>query len=137
MKDVKNMILINSKALSALEGKLVPTSGNEEALLILEAMKLRGLDYDSEEVLRKTLKYHDNGVVKYMVTKRVYGDLHIALVLSTSECPLPDDLTTRSGVLAYVYNVDCEWESENGSILLEKEKMEISIESSKGGISYE
>ena len=118
---MNNMILINAKALSALEGKLAPTLNNEEALLVLKAMSQRkGLDYDAEEVLERALRYHKNGVVKHIIVNQIYDEVHIALVLDTKECPLPSDLETKQGILAFMYNVDSEWCSENGYILLKK-----------------
>lgn len=115
----KNVVYL--KAMTALTGKLVACFDNEEAKAIVQAMKeMQDFEYDSDEVIKKALKYCPDGTIKYLIVNRVMEDIHISLVIGTDEIPVPEDLATEEGVFAYVYNVSYDLDSELGYIFLEK-----------------
>lgn len=115
----KNIVYL--KALTALTGKLVYCSDNEEAKQIIQAMKELGdYDYDPDTVIKKAFQYCTDGTIKYLIVNTVNGDIHISMIIGTKEYPVPEDLETDEGVFAYVYNVSCDIDSELGYIFLKK-----------------
>lgn len=111
------------KAYTALNGRLVYTDSNNEAIQVLAAMKkLQGFDYEPEKVLERAFKHCKNGVVKYLIvnTNRQIEDIQISMILETPEVPVPSELDTEEGVFAFVYNVNQTLYSELGYIFLEK-----------------
>ena len=108
------------KAFTALTGSLV-SCNNEEAKDLLDAIKvIQGFNFDSEEIIRKALRYCIKGTIQYLIVNTVMGDVHISLIIGTPEHPVPEDLATEEGVFAYVYNVSYDYDSELGYVFLKK-----------------
>lgn len=65
----KNVVYL--KAMTALTGKLVACFDNEEAKAIVQAMKeMQDFEYDSDEVIKKALKYCPDGTIKYLIVNK-------------------------------------------------------------------
>lgn len=120
---MNNAALTYLKAYTALNGRLVYSDSNEEAIEILSAMKaIQGFDYEPAQVLERAQRHCENGVVKYLIvnTNRQIEDIQISMILETPEVPVPTELDTEEGVFAFVYNVNQTLYSELGYIFLEK-----------------
>lgn len=111
------------KAFTALNGRLVYTDSNEEAIEVLAAMKnLQDFEYEPKHVLERALRDCEDGIIKYLIvnTNKVIEDVQISMIIETPEYPVPRELDTDEGVFAFVYNINQTLFSELGYIFLEK-----------------
>lgn len=122
---MSTQVSIDALALLALGGKVMKVQHDQVAAIIDQFPELGGLklEHTGAEIVEKAIRGFDEDqeakITFIVVTKeRAYGDIHIALVIDTTDRHYKDiaDLLYPGYALSYVYNVSATWCSEHGDI---------------------